>query len=198
MGGGSDSRIPSILNDCLCENVVVRTYDFDPETAAAQIASWVEELNPALIIGESLGALHALRVKDIPRILISPALNASFYFRLLAWLSFIPGITRLFDRIYRPREGDRQPLHFTYSTLSKYHTHRRLALTDVAGSDRHDNIHAFFGTRDHYRRSGIVSIRTWKKCFGDTFTIYDGSHFMEEEHVRGMLVNKITEILKHI
>ena len=198
MGGGSDSRIPSILNDCLCENVVVRTYDFDPETAAAQIASWVEELNPALIIGESLGALHALRVKGIPRILISPALNASFYFRLMAWLSFIPGITRLFDRIYRPREGDRQALHFTHRTLSKYPTHRRLALTDMTGSDIHDSIHAFFGSRDHYRRSGIVSIRTWKKHFGNTFTIYEGSHFMEEEHIHGVLVNRISEILKHI
>ena len=34
MGGGGDSRIPSILADVLSAddiNVVVRTYDFDPE-----------------------------------------------------------------------------------------------------------------------------------------------------------------------
>ena len=66
MGGGGDSRIPSILNEALQGSnvrVVVRTYDFDPETASGQIAAWVEELNPSLVIGESLGALHALRIK---------------------------------------------------------------------------------------------------------------------------------------
>ena len=42
MGGGGDSRIPSILNEALASHGVsvhVRTYDFDPETAALQIES---------------------------------------------------------------------------------------------------------------------------------------------------------------
>ena len=35
MGGGGDSRIPAILKSSLTEaDVVVRTYDFDPEKAA--------------------------------------------------------------------------------------------------------------------------------------------------------------------
>ena len=66
MGGGGDSRIPSILADAFAEenvSVTVRTYDFDPEIAAGQIASWVDELKPRLIVGESLGALHALRIE---------------------------------------------------------------------------------------------------------------------------------------
>ena len=56
-------------------------------------------------------------------------------------------------------------------------------------------VYAFFGTHDHYRKSGIVSVRTWKKRFGDTFSMYEGTHFMEEEHVRAMLVDKILEVL---
>ena len=73
MGGGGDSRIPAILRDALYGkgvNVVVRTYDFDPETANGQITSLVDNLQPQLIIGESLGAIHALRVKGIPHLLI--------------------------------------------------------------------------------------------------------------------------------
>jgi pimeloyl-ACP methyl ester carboxylesterase len=58
MGGGSDSRIPSILSEYI--SVVTRTYSFDPDVAAEQISSWVDELKPVLVIGESLGALHAL------------------------------------------------------------------------------------------------------------------------------------------
>jgi hypothetical protein len=123
MGGGADSRIPSILRDSLARydiSVHVRTYDFDPETAYVQIRSWVDEITPDLVIGESLGSLHAIRIKGIPHLFVSPALNAPLYFELMAWLSLIPGMTSLFDRIYKPREGDRQILHFTFRTLRKY------------------------------------------------------------------------------
>lgn len=197
MGGGADSRIPSILNDALAgqAEVVVRTYDFNPDIAVPQIRSWVAEVNPALIIGESLGSLHALRIKGIPHLFVSPSLNAPLYFRVLSWLCCIPGVTSLFDRIYKPREGDRQKLHFIPDVLSRYPDHRNAALENsiAAGSD--DYFHAFFGTRDHYRKSGIVSVRTWKKYFGETFSIYEGTHFMEEGPIYELLVPMIHKVL---
>lgn len=196
MGGGSDSRIPSILAPMLSEHGVAihcRTYGFDPETACAQICEWVQELNPSLVIGESLGALHALRIKGVPHLFVSPALNASFYFELMAWLTLIPGFTQLFDRIYRPREGDRQKLHFTFRTLRKYIPHRRAALTAASESD--DLFLAFIGTHDHYRKTGVVSLRTWKKHFSDAFLIYEGTHFMEDEHVHALLVPEVLNML---
>ena len=192
MGGGSDSRIPSILAEALPYKVVCRTYSFDPEEAAQQIAAWSEELKPDLIIGESLGCLHALRLSGVPKILISPALNAPQYFEALAWFTLIPGVTWIFDRIYKPRPGDRQNLHFTFKVLRKYRAHRNAAMR----SDAHGRpIWAFFGTEDHYRKSGIVSVRTWKKHFGNTCTLYKGTHFMEEEFVRTLLVQKVESVL---
>ena len=192
MGGGADSRIPSILSEELVSfgvNVVVRTYDFDPEIALGQISSWVKELRPELVVGESLGSLHALRIKGVPLLFVSPALNAPLYFRLQAWLTLIPGVTAIYQRIYKPREGNRQQMKFVFSVLRKYKEHRRQAMLCESP------VYAFFGTHDHYRKSGIVSVRTWKKRFGDTFSMYEGTHFMEEEHVRAMLVDKILEVL---
>ena len=199
MGGGSDSRIPSILREAFEParvDIVARTYDFDPELAAKQIAAWVEELKPDLVIGESLGAMQAIRVRGVPHLFVSPSLNAPLFFGNLAWMALIPGVTCLLDRIYKPREGDRQSLHFTFKTLRKYRQHRREALknTTLAGSDNY--FYAFFGIQDHYRRSGIVSIRSWEKYFGNTYEIYEGTHFMEEEHINALLVPKICEILK--
>ena len=202
MGGGEDSRIPSILRSELermaCNvpqadnvRVVVRTYDFDPEKAHAQILSWVDELKPALIVGESLGAVHAIRIASVPHILVSPALNAPRVFAALAPLTLFPGVTPLLDRIYKPRDGMRQSLHFTYRTLSKYRAHFNAALQNMPSHGGRDAFFAFFGTRDHYRRSGIVSLRSWKKHFGNTYAIYDGTHFMEEEFVLSMLLPKI-------
>ena len=196
MGGGADSRIPSILREELGDygvTVIARTYDFDPEIASLQITGWVSELSPDLIIGESLGALHALRIEGLPVLFVSPALNAAFYFEALAWLVLFPGVTWIFDRIYRPREGDRQKLHFTFNVLRKYRNHRRLALGSV---HENEQCFAFFGRHDHYMRSGIVRINTWKKYFGYAYALYDGTHFMEEEYVRSMLTQKVMEVLK--
>ena len=198
MGGGADSRIPSILAESLAGKVCVfvRTYDFDPEIAQGQISSWMEEVKPDLVIGESLGSLHAIRIKGIPHILISPSLNAPLYFGYLAWLALIPGMTSLLDRIYRPKEGDRQPLHFTFSTLRKYREHRRKALANSSRAGSEDIFHAFIGTKDHYRRTGVVSLRSWKKHFGETYTIYEGTHFTEEEFIYSLVVPKIREFFQ--
>jgi hypothetical protein len=195
MGGGSDSRIPSILAEALPYKVVCRTYSFDPEEAAQQIASWVEDVKPSLIIGESLGSLHALRVRGVPHILISPALNAPYFLHVLSWLTYIPGVTRIFDRIYKPREGDRQRLHFTKDVLRKYKDHARAAYANVPAVGSDDLFYAFIGHRDHYRRTGVVSIRAWKKHFGETFSLYDGTHFTEEEHINALVLPWIYNML---
>lgn len=130
MGGGSDSRIPSILSECLPPplRIVVRTYDFDPEKAVSQIASWIEELRPVVLAGESLGANHALEMSrryGLPAVLVSPALGAPAALGLAAPLTLIPGVGLLLDRIYRPRPGDRQPLHFRHAVLRKWARLRR-------------------------------------------------------------------------
>lgn len=203
MGGGGDSRIPSVLREFFASeayssyriNIVVRTYDFDPDTAHEQIRTWVEELQPALLIGESLGAVHAIRIKGIPHLLISPALNAPYFLHFLSRLTWIPGVTWLFDRIYKPREGDRQRLHFSTSVLRKYKAHGDAALMNstYAGSD--DSFFAFIGTKDHYRKTGVVSVRVWKKYFGNTFLLYEGSHFTEEEHIYTIILPKLLDAL---
>ena len=197
MGGGSDSRIPSILSGLLSgkATVIVRTYDFDPEIASRQIGQWVDEIRPDLVIGESLGSLHAIRITGVPHLFVSPALNAPLYFGVMAWICLIPGMTLVFDRIYRPREGDRQRLHFTFRTLRKYRSHRQKALALSPRNGGTDSFFAFIGTADHYRKSGVVSLRTWKKYFGDAFMTYDGTHFMEEPFIDSILVPKILDAL---
>lgn len=54
---------------------------------------------------------------------------------------------------------------------------------------------AFFGTRDHFKESGVVQVQLWRDLFGDTYQEYDGTHFMEEEYVTSLLIPKIREML---
>ncbi|MBQ9185604.1 MAG: hypothetical protein IJ151_07015 [Bacteroidales bacterium] len=195
MGGGSDSRIPSLLKTMLPDGIClqVRTYDFDPEVAYEQIEDWLSGFKPDLVIGESLGALHALRVADVPRILVSPALGAPFWMKFYSLIALIPGVTALLDRKYKPREGDRQKLHFTRRTLKKYSNHGKSAMAPKGGS-----VFAFFGNKDHYLKWKVVSIGKYKKLFGNRYAIYDGTHFMEEEYVKSMLLPQILETLSHL
>ncbi len=200
MGGGKDSRIPWILKECF-ENdptvsIVIRTYDFDPDIARNQIDSWVEEVKPILIIGESLGSIHALRIKGIPHLFVSPALNAPIHFKILAPLMLIPGATKLMDWIYKPRPGERQKLHFTWNLLKKWNGYRKLAIANSPRMGGKDYFFAFLGKYDHYRKSGVVRITTWEKYYGkNSYELYPGTHFMEEEFVRTLLVNKIKTFL---
>ena len=165
----------------------MRTYDFDPEVASGQISSWIEELRPAVLAGESLGASHALGMLSrykLPAVLVSPALNAPAALRAMAPLTLVPGVGALLGLIYKPRPGDRQKLEFRFRTLRKWR------LVRCCPSDA--CLFAFFGKHDHYRRSGIVSLRGWRKRFGEgTYAVYDGSHFMEEQYVRTLLADRI-------
>lgn len=195
MGGGGDSRIPRLLDEALREEgirVVVRTYDFDPEVGYAQISGWVRELAPDLVIGESLGAVQAMRVRGIPHLYVSPALGAPRFLYRTAWVTRLPGGSGLLRRIWPVKEGDRQPLRFEYGIMRKYKTH----WVEAEKAAREGGFHfAFFGTHDHYKRWGVVRIRTWREMFGNTFQEYEGTHFMEEEYVFSMLIPKIREVL---
>lgn len=197
MGGGGDSRIPRLLKEQMDDvQVIVRTYSFDPEIAANQIAAWMEELHPALVIGESLGSIHALRLGGVPHLFVSPSLGAPKYLYTLSFLAYIPGVPRLCGWIWHPREGDRQQLIFRPEILRKYRNHEKTALAHIREHGQEDLYFAFFGTRDHYRRSGVVSVRLWEKYFGkENYILYEGTHFMEETYVSALLIPKIREIL---
>ena len=201
MGGGLDSRIPRVLKEDLGDflpeaieaEVIVRTYDIDPDIAFGQITSWFDEIRPELVIGESLGSLHAIRLKGVPHILVSPAIGAA---RWMSTVSLIPGIPTLMRCIFKPYSPDRQSLDFTHKILSHYRGIRKQVLDSSPCRGGNDYFFAFFGTADHYRRSGVVSVRKWAKYFGpDTYNIYEGTHFMEDEYLHTMLIPKIISVL---
>lgn len=186
LGGGGDSRIPSLLSAKLTARVVIRTYDFDPRIAEAQIAAWAEEVQPDIIIGESMGACHALVTAGRlgkPCVLVSPALNAPLLLSTISWAALIPGVRQFFNRKYKPREGDRQKIDFRREVIRSYGPLRKEAL------QFRGEAYAFFGRRDSFRRSGVVSLSTWRRRFPQgKYDIYDGSHYMEEEYIDNLLV----------
>lgn len=195
MGGGGDSRIPCHLQRLFGSEirVVIRTYDFDPEIGRAQILSWVDEVHPDLVIGESLGAIQAIRIQGIPHILVSPAMGApEVLYRAVPVSRFAIG-RWIMHKMFPVKEGDRQPLKFFPEVLRKYREHGQAAIRAIEPDGYY---FAFFGTQDHYMRSGVVKPDEWEKLFGKgTSAFYEGSHFMEAEFIESMLLPKIREVL---
>lgn len=204
MGGGTASRIPGYLGELLpADRIVIRTYDFNPDAAHDQIASWFDEVKPDVVIGESLGATHALALDGIPVILISPALNAGIYFSCLSPLTLIPGVPWLIAKIFKPHgESGRQIMKFNFKNTWKWMYYRHLA-HKVSSRSRQSHF-AFIGDVDGYRKCGIVSLYTWRKWFGEgTYEIVHGNHIMKHGHghddseriafVKDKLISKINE-----
>ena len=210
MGGGADSRIPGILQEHFAAadpsvRVVCRTYDFDPAVAHLVIRGWIDELHPDLIIGESLGSTHALRIPQIPKLLVSPALGGPLRLVRLAPWTRIPGVGWICRRfIWRVKRPGRQVLRFRYRVLKNYREHYE-EMVKLADDNRHARpdrasvlgpVHAFIGDIDHYKKSGVVSNALWEEFYGQgTLTTYPGTHFMEEEYIHSLLIPKILEVL---
>lgn len=203
MGGGEDSRIPSYLARHYSEHeyqdenlqsvkvdVLVRTYSFDPEEAYASLKQWVSEFKPDLIIGESLGANHAMSLTGVPHLYVSPSMQAPWIMSRYAWASYIPGVVQFLNRFFRPTRPKRQEMDFRGSVVRKYaKVHQRARMN--AGKDY---CHAFFGEKDHYRKWGVVDVDKWGKEFG-TYDMYPGTHYMEEEFLESLLIPKINQVL---
>ena len=196
MGGGGDSRIPYTLKKLMDPSrvqIVIRTYDFDPDLGRAQITAWLEEVKPDLIIGESLGAIQALRIQGLPHLFVSPSLGApEVLYKAARVARFALGRWYLHHK-FPVKEGDRQPLKFTREVLLKYKAHGEAA---VASIEPQGYYYAFFGKYDHYKASGVVRVDLWEQYFGtDSYTEYEGTHFMEQEFIESLLIPKITEVL---
>ena len=192
LGGGEDSRIPGLLSSRLdgCGiEVKVCPYSFDPQDAAITLQNRMKEYSPDLVIAESLGACHAMRIPGVKEIHVSPALGAEHIFARFANSADCPVMGKIWKRLSRKREGRRQKVCTDRTTLLKY---RNMGPYCREGGESY----AFFGMRDFYRAFGIVSVRRWKKLFGcASFTLYNGSHWMEEEYIDSLLVPKILEMI---
>lgn len=193
MGGGEDSRIPSILKSRFEGkdiDVFVYTYDFDPDIAIGQIQSWFDDIHPDLVIGESLGSCHALRLRGVPHLLISPAINAPSALRNYSALSHLLLFRSMAENFFKVTKDNRQKLEFIPSLLKHYSS---IFFDKVKDTD--DYVFAFFGRHDKYRLSGIVSVHDWIAAFGrDSYVLYDGSHYMEEEFIDSLLIPKILSL----
>ena len=205
MGGGRTSRMPVRLRQVLnnmhftkdgepCRlNVVCMTYDFDPEVATSQIADWVKTYQPALVMAESMGAIHALGIQGVPHIWISPALN---YDRGAEFMLPLVKLGNMIGYTYTKQRGaKRQEIRGDHELVAKFKPMIQSYKEAILSNPQRDPSYAFFGRKDGYMKAGIVSIEEYKRLYGDSYEVFDCGHCIDVSQIRPKLVPKIVEML---
>ena len=174
-------------------NLICETYDFDPEVATKQIAGWVETYQPVLVIGESMGSIHALGIQGIPHIYISPALN---YDRGTEFFKPLMTLANLIGYKYTSQRGkQRQKIDGDPELLAKFRPMIQSYKEAILSSPQRDPSFAFFGSHDKYMMSGIVSIKEYERLYGDSYEVHEGGHIFGANYVKPKLLPKIAEML---
>lgn len=208
-GMGSGSRTSRVANKLRTElpkmqftkegepctlNLICETYDFDPEVATKQIAGWVEAYQPVLVIGESMGSIHALGIHGIPHIYISPALNFDRGAEMARPVYAIANALGI-NLVPKPRGSKRQELIGDPVLLAKFRPMIQSYKEAVLSSPQRDASFAFFGSKDKYMVPGIVSIKEYERLYGDSYEVHDGGHIFGVNYVKPRLIPKIGEML---
>lgn len=173
--------------------VICETYDFDPEVATNQIADWVETYHPDLVMAESMGAIHALGIQGVPHIWLSPALNydrgAELFLPLIS-LANMMGYTYT-----KQRGARRQKILGDPELVAKFKPMIQSYKEAILNNPQRDPSYAFFGSKDDFRKTGIVSIKEYQRLYGNSYEVYDGGHCLDVRQIRPKLLPKIVEML---
>ena len=208
MGGSGGSYIPRCLDKKLskmhfitkdgepCDLKVIRkTYNYDPDIATEQISKLVETKHPVLVIGESMGAIHALGIRGIPHIYLSPALN---YDRGVDLFLPLAELGSKFGLIYqKQRSTRRQKIVGDPRLLAKFKPMLEGYKQAILDNPR-DPSYAYFGKNDPFKVKGIVSVEEYKRLYGDSgdnYEEFEGGHVLDVSRLDDTLVPKIVEML---
>ena len=65
----------------------------------------------------------------------------------------------------------------------------------ILSNPQRDPSYAFFGNKDPYRTTDIVSIKEYQRLYGDSYEMFDGGHCLDVRQIRPKLLPKIVEML---
>ena len=173
--------------------VICETYDFDPEVATNQIADWVETYHPDLVMAESMGAIHALGIQGVPHIWLSPALNYDHGAEL-----FLPliSLANMMGYTYTKQRGARrQKILGNPELVAKFKPMIQSYKEAILNNPQRDSSYAYFGYKDPFRKTGIVSIKEYQRLYGNSYEVYEGGHCLDVRQIRPKLLPKIVEML---
>lgn len=160
--------------------VVAKDIPLNPLEGMESVKAFVEQEQPDLILGTSMGALFAERMHGYKRILVNPAFIMSeackgMGFGKHEWLS--------------ARDNGEKTFQITKALIDQF---KALEKDNFVGEMDPENVWAFFGTRDT-----LVNFQDeFKAHYGEAqFYLFDGEHRLNDNVLTKVILPKIKEIM---
>ena len=191
-----DNRLLTSDTESFQARVVTFDYDFDPEKAQEQIAGAISLHHPDLLVATSLGAFHTLVFPNIPRVLVSPALNAGKVIARIGEELKKNPIKRFMLEISLGSCEGSQALTANPRVLKKF---QALAVKIDQNVENLKNCPAYavYGGNDMYMQMNVVNPKHFEAIFNsadyDILPSYD--HNFNGFDVIGHIIPKIYELL---
>lgn len=153
-----------------------------PNDALPFLRSYVEQNNPDLIIGTSMGAMYAELMKGYKRILVNPAFGMA---RLLTFK--IKGRQQFLNK----REDGAKEFRVDKEMVTQFKDLEKQSFAEITDEEK-KNVYGLFGNKDTLANFQAEFIKHYGK---EHFTIFEGEHHLNDNVVKKVVYPLITEVL---
>ena len=154
-----------------------------PLEAIALLRNLVEEANPDLIIGTSMGGFYTELLRGKKRILVNPS------FKMARMLTF-KGVGRY--PFLNKREDGAKNFKVDKEVIEQFKTLEKESFAKIT-SDERKNVYAFFGNAD--KMTAEFQPLFCKHYGKEQFTIFEGEHRLNDAILNNVVLPLIKELL---
>ena len=95
----------------------------------------------------------------------------------------------------KQRGANNQLIHGDTQVLAKFQPMIQSYKEAIRRNPNPDTTYAYFGNKDKFQLTGIVSIKEYERLFGSSYETYEGGHVLDVKCAETVLVPKIVEML---
>lgn len=153
-----------------------------PNDAIALLHNIIEEEQPDLLLGTSMGAFYLEQMHGVKRILVNPSFSMA---RLLTF----GGMGR--QEFRNKREDGARDFKVDKEMIAQFKALEKNAFKDITPAEK-ELVWGFFGDKD----KKVNHQKDFLKHYGkDHFTIFDGEHFLNDKILSRVILPTIKEVL---
>lgn len=153
-----------------------------PDEAMALLRQTIEEEQPDLLLGTSMGAFYLEQMRGCKRILVNPSFSMA---RLLTF----GGMGR--QEFRNKREDGARDFKVDKEMIAQFKAHEKNAFKGITPEDK-QLVWGFFGDKDKKVNHQKDFLKHYSR---EHFTVFDGEHFLNDKILSRVILPTIKEIL---
>lgn len=164
------------------DEIIAPDIPVDPAEALPYLLQFVQENQPDLIIGTSMGGMYAQQMRGFKRFLVNPAFTMSTSSKVLKTGEY---------KFYNGRYDGAKSFKITKEIILHHNQMERQQFKGITEEDK-QNVWCFVGLKDTTVTNAEAVFK--KNYPADHVTRFDGEHQLNDKVIKKVLLPKIEEI----